>query len=438
MDRRDFLKTSVPALAAMSLGLTGCGDDTTPAAPLPPPEVGAAPFPPITWITKDPSYTDYRPAVDATAQQAVFERTPFPNPTGANTTLYLATSIGSPNPPAKPFLEVPANPAATYPYSQTRPDWSWVNHQVVFSGAPSEKDTIEAHIATANGKTVTLVPKTLAHIYPTWTSDGTQLVIYNNSTSAAPVKPVTSLIMPDGNVVVANLNGTDTANPPADMFGGFAAPKPGTPTQIAFAGAARARELGPARRPDAAGRGHVQPGQQLRVHQLAQGGRRLPVVAVRIGREHDDVRPRVPGPRALLVARRQVHRVRVEPQRRLRALSRTRRRECAVPSRSRIRRTGRNTRNSFRVAPSSSSPRCSSPVRRAPDRAASASSTSRRISADRARLRAPTQVVGGCDAKACTLQKRRPRDPPAAFGLACAGVWTPGSAHAATGTATRS
>jgi hypothetical protein len=236
LDRRNFLKTSVPALAAVSLGLTGCGDDTTPAAPVPPPEVGAGPFPAITWITRDPSYTDYRPAVDATAQQAVFERTPFPHPAGTNTTLYLATSIGSPNPPAKPFLEVPANPAATYPYSQTRPDWSWVNHQVVFSGAPSESSTIEAHIATANGKTVTLVPKTLAHIYPTWTSDGTQLVIYNNSTSAAPVKPVTSLIMPDGNVVVANLNGTDTANPPADMFGGFAAPKPGTPTQIAFAG----------------------------------------------------------------------------------------------------------------------------------------------------------------------------------------------------------
>ena len=236
MDRRNFLKTSAAVFAAISLGLAGCSDDTTPAAPVLPPEDGAAPFPTITWITKDAAYTDYRPAVDATGQLVVFERTPHPNPAGANTTLYLATSIASSNPAVAPFLAVPANPAATYPYSQTRPDWSWVNHQVVFSGAPSESSTIEAHIATANGKTVTLVPKTLAHIYPTWTSDGTQLVIYNNSTSAAPVKPVTSLITPDGNVVVANLNGVDTASPPADMFGGFAAPKPGTPTQIAFAG----------------------------------------------------------------------------------------------------------------------------------------------------------------------------------------------------------
>ncbi len=234
MDRRHFLKTSVPAVAALSLGLSGCGDDTTPAA-APPPEVESVIFPPITFITRDPKFTDYRPAVDATGQQVVFERTPFPNPGGANTTLYLATSIGSPNPPTAPFLTVPENPAPTYPYSQTRPDWNWSSHQVVFSGAPAESEPIEAHIATANGKTVTLVPKTLAHIYPIWTSDGT-LVIYNNSNGAAPVKPVTALIMPDGNVVVANLNGADTASPSANMFGGFAAPKPGTPTQIAFAG----------------------------------------------------------------------------------------------------------------------------------------------------------------------------------------------------------
>ena len=237
MDRRQFLKTSVPAVAALSLGLTGCGDDTTPAPPVPPPDPGAVSFPPITFITHDPHFTDYRPAIDATGQVVVFERTPHPNPGGAmNTTLYVATSIGSPNPPTAPFLTVPPNPAPSYPYSQTRPDWSWVNHQIVFSGAPSESAPIEVHIATANGKTVTQVPMTLAHIYPIWSSDATQIVTYNNSNSAAPVRPVTTLIMPDGNVVVANLNGDDTANPPAPMFGGFAAPKPGMPTQIAFAG----------------------------------------------------------------------------------------------------------------------------------------------------------------------------------------------------------
>ena len=236
MDRRKFLKTSVPAAAALSLGLTGCGDDTTPVAAAPPPDAGAVSYPPITFITSDPHFTDYRPAIDGTGQIVVFERTPFPNSSGANTVLYVATSIDSPNPPTAPFLTVPSNPAPSYPYSQTRPDWSWHNHQIVFSGAPSESATIEVHIATANGKTVTQVPATLAHIYPIWSSDATQIVTYNNSNSAAPVRPVTTLITPDGNVVVANLNGDDTANPPAAMFGGFAAGKPGTPTQIAFAG----------------------------------------------------------------------------------------------------------------------------------------------------------------------------------------------------------
>ena len=320
MDRRSFLKTSAPALAAISLGLTGCGDDTTPAAPVPPPEVGAGQFPAITWITSDPSFTDYRPAVDATGQQVVFERTPVPHPVGTNTTLYLATSIGSPNPPAKPFLEIPANPAATYPYSQTRPDWSWVNHQVVFSGAPSESSTIEAHIATANGKTVTLVPKTLAHIYPTWTSDGTQLVILQQLDERGAGEAG---------------HGADHAR--RQCRGGqpewrrYGQPVGGHVRRLRVAQArhadadrirrpARAGDLGPASRPDAAGRRRVQPGQQLRVPQLAQGRRRVPVVPARVGREHDGLRSGVPGPRALLVARRQLHRVRIEPQRRLRAL----------------------------------------------------------------------------------------------------------------------
>lgn len=233
MDRRHFLRTSIPAVAALSLGVSGC-DDTTPARP--PPVLGVTPMPPITFLTSDPAYTDYRPAVDKAGARVVFERTPFPNTAHANTMLYVATSIDLPSPPVVPFVPVPATPPATYPYSQTRPDWSWQTGEVVFSGAPSETAAIEAHIVSADGKTVSAVPKTLAHIYPIWSSSGTQIVIYNNSTSALPVRPVTSLITPDGAVVVANLNGTDASTPPVAVFGGFAAPKPGNPMQIAFAG----------------------------------------------------------------------------------------------------------------------------------------------------------------------------------------------------------
>jgi hypothetical protein len=235
MNRRHFLKTSVPAVAALSLGLAGC-DDTTPARPPQPLVPVPTPFPPITFLTSDPKFTDYRPAVDKAGARVVFERLPFPNPTHANTMLYVASSIDLPNPPVAPFVPIPPLPPLTYPYSQTRPDWSWQTGEVVFSGAPAETSPIEAHIVSADGKTVSVVPRTLSHIYPIWSSNGTQIVIYNNSISALPVRPVTSLITPDGTVVVANLNGTDASTPPVSVFGGFASPKPGNPMQIAFAG----------------------------------------------------------------------------------------------------------------------------------------------------------------------------------------------------------
>jgi hypothetical protein len=190
----------------------------------------------LTFITSDPGYTDYRPAVDATGTKVVFERTPFPNPGTAPTpVLYLATSIGSSNPVVAAFLTVPTNPPASFPYSQTRPDWSWVTGDVAFSGSPTDTGTIEAHIVAATGVGTTFVPDTGAHIYPIWSSDGTELVIYNNnSTSALPMPPVTALILPTGIVVVANLNGLDANG--TQVFGGFAAPMPGNPMQIAFAG----------------------------------------------------------------------------------------------------------------------------------------------------------------------------------------------------------
>ncbi len=233
MDRRTFLKTSVPAIATLSLGLAGCGDDETPA-PAPPPGPGAPPLPQPKFLTRASNFTDYRPSVDATGTKVLFERTPFPNPNGANTVLYLATGIDTASPVVTEFLKVPANPPAQFPFSQTRPDWSWATGEVAFSGAPSETSTIEAHLVAATGVTPRVVPNTRAHIYPIWTSDGTRLVIYDNSNSAAPAPPVSALIMPDGTVVVANLNGNNANG--VQVFGGFAAPMPGNPTKIAFAG----------------------------------------------------------------------------------------------------------------------------------------------------------------------------------------------------------
>jgi hypothetical protein len=239
LDRRRFLTTSVPGLAAVSLGLAGCGDDTTPSTPpitLVPPA-----FPKLTFITSPTGFTDYRPAPDKTGQKILFERTPFPNPNEAQpTVLYLATGVGSASPVVAPFLTVPATLPATWPYAQTRPDWSWVTGLVAFSGAASNNAQNDVHIVAADGVAPRLVANTNAHIYPIWSSDGTQLVVYDNNTNVTqpgppPIAPpVTKLIQPDGAVAQSNLNGLDAAG--VQVFGGFAAPKPGNATQIAFAG----------------------------------------------------------------------------------------------------------------------------------------------------------------------------------------------------------
>ncbi len=236
MDRRYFL-TSIPGLAAVSMGLAACGDDTTPDKP---PLLVQPEFPTPVFITRNSGFSDYRPSPDKTGQNILFERTVHPNPTDANTQLFIVKGVGSASPTVAPFLTVPASLPPTWPYSQTRPDWSWVTNEVAFSGAPTNQGMNQVHIVAGDGVTPRLVADTNAHIYPIWTSDGKQLIVYddnNNVLQPGPPRigpPVTRLIDPNGTVVQANLNGLDVAG--VQVFGGFAAPKPGNPLQIAFAG----------------------------------------------------------------------------------------------------------------------------------------------------------------------------------------------------------
>ena len=202
VDRRDFLRTS--AFAAISVGVAGCYDDTSERVS--PPPAGATDLPPILFITRDPVASDYRPAVDFSTEQVVFERTPFPNPEGKlDTVLFIVRGLNSGSPSVSKLLPPPpANPSADYPYSQTRPDWSW----------------------------------TARRIYPIWTSDGKELVVFDGSGDVVKGGPTTALIRPDdGSVVNPNLNGKDANGTP--VYGGFAAPKPGgdpAQVQIAYAG----------------------------------------------------------------------------------------------------------------------------------------------------------------------------------------------------------
>lgn len=246
MNRRRFLSRSLAGLGALSLA--ACGDDVTPPRPVAPePEVPVVPpappaavsYPTPQFITCDPSFSDYRPAVDVTGARFVFERTPFPNPDKVDTILYIVNSNGgSACQSATPFLAVPANPPAQYPRVQTRPDWSWQNNEIAFTGAIGSEagDAPEVHIVAATGTSPRVVPLTGGHIYPIWTSDALQLVAYNQAPKTAlPLPPVSVLIDPkSGTPAVTNLNGTDAAG--VAVFGGFAAPQPGNATHIAFAG----------------------------------------------------------------------------------------------------------------------------------------------------------------------------------------------------------
>jgi Tol biopolymer transport system component len=86
-------------------------------------------------------------------------------------------------------------------------------------------------IAEPSGIPIGNVSGSTRWIYPTWSSDGTQLVVMNVT---GENHPHTSLVSLNGTVAQANLNGNDANGRP--MYGGFASPRPGNPSLIAYAG----------------------------------------------------------------------------------------------------------------------------------------------------------------------------------------------------------
>ncbi len=182
-------------------------------------------FAQLHFLTGDPAFSDYRPAIDATAQHVVFERTPI---NGDITSLYILNLLGgTPTPFIKNGGGIFTGP------SQTRPDWSWVTGNVSLNVAKTNKDSIQILITDTNGNPLQNVLKSQDYAYPTWSPDGRQLIVDNNSKNADP-HPCTSLIALDGSVAIANLNGHDDNGVP--MFAGFAAPTPGNVELIAYAG----------------------------------------------------------------------------------------------------------------------------------------------------------------------------------------------------------
>lgn len=218
MHRREFLRASVATLSLAAAGCSGSGF-TPPAVRNENPR-----FPHLNFITRDLNFSDYRPAVDSAGEIALFERTPK---AGGDTKLRLAGPISAPEPPVTDFLK-----HGDIPDSQTRPDWCWQTGQVAFNGA-SNDTAPHVLVAESDGGMSRSLPGTDGYNYPIWHPDGSRLVVFNDSSAASP-RPCSSLIMPDGTLVTANMNGLDDDGVP--VFAGFAAPNPKTPILLAFAG----------------------------------------------------------------------------------------------------------------------------------------------------------------------------------------------------------
>jgi WD40 repeat protein len=180
----------------------------------------------LNFIFSGPEYTDYRPASNPTGELVLFERTPVG---GGITELWLVTSDGT---AYERFIR-PGSAAMNTGPSQTRPDWSWVTGQVALNVAKKNGGAVEVLITSAEGTPLMNVPDSKGYVYPTWTGDGTELIVMNKSGEAQP-QPSTSLVALDGSVKQHNLNGKDSAG--VLMYGGFATPNPRDPTLIAYAG----------------------------------------------------------------------------------------------------------------------------------------------------------------------------------------------------------
>jgi hypothetical protein len=243
ISRRDFLKTSLPAFAALSGVLAGCGGGgNTDSGP---DELGAEGplFPAMQFLpVTDPNYSDYRPAVDATGNQVIFERTSVG---GGPTTLQVVRSLTATSPAAFVLAGVAPAGVVTGP-EQTRPDWCWATGQVALNvPAGASGSETQVLLADSDGTPLGNVPESIGYLYPIWTKDGAQLIVYNNSSGSEGQypNPHTSLVHPAGGIVAGNrnLNGTDANGVP--VFGGFAAPHPGDAALIAFAGQPTSRDF---------------------------------------------------------------------------------------------------------------------------------------------------------------------------------------------------
>lgn len=198
-------------------------------------------LPELHFITRsDGTFTDYRPAVDRTGDQVVFERSAVPNP-NHETFLNVISVSGSSDPRRLIADDLGFR-------SQTRPDWSWEapDFRLIFNAAHC--DTNLKTVWLANGNGTGLVETGLdALIYPQWLPGGAGFVAMNRRDLPAHITPRSSAIDLSTRAMIQNVNGRDAEGNP--FYAGMPAVRPNgaadTPL-IAFAGQPTTGWLGPA------------------------------------------------------------------------------------------------------------------------------------------------------------------------------------------------
>jgi Tol biopolymer transport system component len=169
--------------------------------------------------TRPAQVSDYRSVVDATASTVIFERGDAATP--LLTSLFSLDITSSGNAPM-PFLQGPA-----LPFTASRPDWSWVNDNIAFTGQAVEGNDYYVGLADGGG-IFRLLESTLGMIYPAWFPDGETLAVYNESQTATP-KPNTTTITMFGEVLKYAVEGST-------LYAGMQSVNQASPNLIAFAG----------------------------------------------------------------------------------------------------------------------------------------------------------------------------------------------------------
>ena len=180
MHRRRFLKQlagTSAAVASSSLFAAGAVPRTTAAAGASPSRVS------IRYLTCDDRFVDARPCFDPTGQIVLFMRSPIKQPDQA--WLYSIPMRPASRHPRhcrapEPFFVDPTVPA-------TRPDWSWsrTSFEIAFSSTSDlyllDASTRQALLVDCQAPD-SIVIDTLS--YPSWTGDGSAIVMTNYSEKA--------------------------------------------------------------------------------------------------------------------------------------------------------------------------------------------------------------------------------------------------------------